>query len=208
MRKSLLLLTALLWAGLCLAQTPKEIILRMEEQLNKQEADGVGFAIEMKVPLVGSFSMASKSKGDKMRSEMEVKGKKIIVWTDGTTSWTYNSADNKVTIEPAGSAESPHEESADMHMFDDILQGYDVTLDKETADAWHIRCKKQRGNPDKDAPKSMDLVVGKGNYYPRSMSFKVSGVTMTMRNFDFDVREEELVFDKAAFPNAQIEDKR
>lgn len=29
-----------------------------------------------------------------------------------------------------------------------------------------------------------------------------------LRNFDFDVREEELVFDKAAFPNAQIEDKR
>ena len=93
-------------------------------------------------------------------------------------------------------------------MFSGITDGYDVTLAKETSDAWYFKCKKNKSNADKDAPKTMDLAVRKDNYYPKSLSFKVMGIAMTMRDISFNVTETQATFNAADYPDATIIDKR
>ena len=93
-------------------------------------------------------------------------------------------------------------------MFNDITDGYEVSIKKETADAWHILCKKTKSNPDKDAPKTMELVVRKETYYPVSLNAKLSGLTMTMRDIAFGVTEKQVTFDPKDYPDAKIVDKR
>jgi outer membrane lipoprotein-sorting protein len=93
-------------------------------------------------------------------------------------------------------------------MFSGITDGYDVTLKKETADAWYFLCKKSKTNTDKDDPKSIDLVVAKGTYYPVSLKAKLSGVTMTLRDVSFGVTEQQVTFNPKDYPTATIVDKR
>ena len=93
-------------------------------------------------------------------------------------------------------------------MFSGITEGYDVKIDKETATEWHIRCKRSKSNPDKDAPKRMDLVVAKGTYWPVSLTTSLTAATVTMRDLSYGVSEAQVTFDPKEFPNATIVDKR
>ena len=112
------------------------------------------------------------------------------------------------TVEIKNVDPSKKDENDNSEMFENITEGYDVSIDKETADAWYILCKKSRTNKDKDAPKTMDLVVSKGSFYPISLTAKVSGITLTLRDISFGVSESQVTFDAKNCPGATIEDKR
>lgn len=205
MKKLLSIISFLAFAAIAVAQTPQEIISRMEAELDKHENEGVIMTIDAKVPIVGTMSTKTYTLGNKTRAEAEMLGVSIVTWTDGETSWTYNSKKNEVEI---SKLEAEAESEGDVEMFDGITDGYDVTIDKETATAWTIRCKRSKSNKDKDAPKKMELVVAKGSYMPVSLKTKVSGVTITMRNISFGVTEKQVTFNANDYPGVTIEDKR
>lgn len=207
MRKFLILVTALL-CGTCLwAQTPEEIVDKMMEQLQRTEAEGFTMDLNMKVPIVGWVRTHNASAGDKLRSEINGNGKSHIIWQDKTTQWDYDKQAGEITIKAADPSTATSND-ADLSDFQGITEGYDLTLKKETADAWYILCKKSKSNKDKDDPKKMDLVVSKATYLPISMTMKQSVVTVSIENITLGVSEKSVTFDPAAYPNATIIDKR
>ncbi|MBP5559996.1 MAG: hypothetical protein J6X71_09575 [Bacteroidales bacterium] len=204
-------LAALLLGTAALAQTPEEIITNMDREMSKyDEADGVVMTVDIKIPIMGTMSTKTWSLGNKNRVEANAMGATIITWDDGTTTWTYDGKKNEITIEKSKINKDGSKESSDgdLSMFDGITDGYDLSITKETAKAWYIRCKKSKSNKDKDAPKKMDLVVAKGSYYPLSLSASAGGLDMTMKDISFGVKEEEVTFNQADFPTAAIVDKR
>ena len=83
-----------------------------------------------------------------------------------------------------------------------------MSLKKETEKEWHFLAKKQKTNTNKDDPKTMEVVVAKGTYYPVSLSAKMDGITITMKDLVFGVTEADVTFNQANYPTATIEDKR
>ncbi len=208
MKKLLSIFAFIAFAAVAVAQTPEEIISRMEAEMGKHdESEGFVMTMDMKIIIVGTISSRSYVLGDKMRIEANRDGKDFITWSDGTTDWSYDSEKNEIEITNAKPREKSETEG-DTKLFKGITDGYDVKIDKETATEWHIRCKRSRSNPDKDAPKRMDLVVAKGTYWPVSLSTSVTGASVTMRDISFGVTEEQVTFDSKAYPNATIVDKR
>lgn len=206
--KRLICILSILLTGsfLALAQTPQEIIARMEAEMEKHEGEGLIMTVDTKVPVLGTIAIKSYTLGNKARIETELKGYKLIEWTDGISDWEYDSKNKKIEITKADP--STMDDAGDAELFSDITDGYDVTLKKETDDAWYFTCKKSKTNTDKDAPKNVDLVVSKKNYYPVSLSAKISGITMTMRDISFGVTEKQVTFNAADFPGIAIVDKR
>ena len=195
-------------AATAYAQTAEEIVARMDEVMDKfNPDDGFAMVMEMKIPLLGTFASAVKSRGDKMRMEMDVKGQKVITYIDGDTEWDYNVKEKVVKIKKHDTGKKSKEEE-NMEMFKSATEGYDVTISKETDKAWYLRCKKSRTNTNKDDPKNMDLVVAKDTYKPLSLSAKVTGITVTMRDLDFNVSEKEVTFDQSDYPGVKIVDER
>ena len=192
-------------AGVLVAQTPKEILSRMDAEMDKHDKEGIIMTVDAKVPILGTMTTKTYTLGDKARVEANMMGVDVITWTDGKTSWTYNSKKNEVEIsKQEGSSES----EGDAEMFNGITQGYDVTIDKETAKTWELICKKSKSNKDKDAPKKMELVVAKGTFMPISLKTKISGIGITMRNISFGVTEKQVTFNANEYPGATIVDKR
>lgn len=183
------------------AQTPKEIVDRMEATMNAHEKEGVIMTVDLKLLIVGTTTSKSYMLGGKTRVEMKMMGVQIITWSDGEKDWTYISKDNTLTIEKSKGDAS---EAGDTEMFSGITDGYDVTLKKETADAWYFLCKKSKRNKEKDDPKTIDLVISKKNYYPLSLKASVSGMTMTMREISFGVTEADVTCDPSKFPGVKI----
>ena len=195
-------------AAVAVAQTPEEIISRMEAEMAKHdEKEGLAMTLEMKIPILGTFSSRNYTLGDKYRIEVSEDGKQTITWSDGQTDWNYDSEKNQVEIKKHEVKEKKENEG-DAKLFNGITDGYDVKLDKETSDTWQLLCKRSRSNPDKDAPKKMTLIVAKGTYMPISLSAKVSAITITMRDLSYGVTEEQVTFNPKNYPNATIVDKR
>jgi outer membrane lipoprotein-sorting protein len=206
MKRILTLFAALAVALSVSAQTAEEIIARMEKAFDVQETDGLYMTIDIKMPLLGTMSTKAWSLGKKTRIEARMMGKQMITWTDGTTEWTYDEDKNEIEIKDDTGSSS--EDSGDAEMFTGITDGYDVSIKKETADSWTIHCKKSKNNKEKDDPKNMELVVAKGTYFPKSLSAKMSGVSMTMRDLSFNVTEEQVTFDPKKYPGAKVIDNR
>lgn len=206
MKKQSCLLCALLLAASAFAQTPDQIITRMEKEMGRHEKDGIVMTITVKVPVVGTMKTKTWTLGDKMRAEAELMGVKVITWTEGDTEWTYNSKNNELVIERFDGTAGTDQGGAEM--FDGILDGYDVSVQKEDAKAWYITCKKSRKNKNKNAPKTMELTVAKGTYFPLGLSTKASGFTMTMTGISYGVKEKQVTFDINDYPDAKIVDKR
>ena len=206
MRRIISLFSAILWSLLALAQTPEEIITRMDAEIKKRQQEGMVMTADSKVPILGNVTVKTYVLGGKMRAETSMKGVKIITWSDGTTSWEYNSKKNEITINKV--VASAADNDGDAGMFSGITEGFDVSIQKETDDAWYILCKKSKNNKDNDVPKTMDLVVQKNNYRPKSLSFKMTGISMTLRNIAFGVTEKQVTFNPADYPGAIIIDKR
>ena len=191
-----------------LALSPEDIISKMEAELQKyQDSKTIYMVMDLNMPIVGEVTSTSYMWHDKMRVDALVKGETVTTWTDGKTEWTYIAKNNEVVINNA----KPKAKSAtdgDVGMFSGIAEGYDVTLTKESSDAWYFKCKKAKSNKDKDAPKTMDLAVRKDNFYPKSLSFKAMGIAMTMRDISFNVTEKQATFNSADYQGATITDKR
>ena len=207
MKKFLVLFSSILCAVAALAQTPQEIISRMEAEMEKHEKDGIVMTVDVKIPILGNMSTKTYALGEKFRLEASVAAVNVITWADGKTKWTYNSKDNEVVIENEN-PNNPTSSDGDTEMFSGIAEGYDVTLSKETDKAWYLDCKKSKNNTDKDAPKTINLVVAKANYYPVSLSAKMSGVSVTMREISFGVTDKQVTFNANDYPGAKITDKR
>ena len=208
MKRILTFICALVLTTAAFAQTPEEIIAQMDQVMEKHEAkDGFAMVMEMKIPILGTFASAVKSWGDKMRMEMDVKGEQVITYIDGDTEWDYNVKEKVIKIKKRDVTKKTKEEE-NMKMFQSATEGYDVSISKETDKAWYLRCKKSRSNTNKDDPKNMDLVIAKGTYMPLSLSAKVSGITITMRDLDFNVTEKDVTFNQADYPGVKIVDER
>jgi hypothetical protein len=206
MKKLLGILIGLCVAVSALAQTAEQILTKMDEQMTQHESEGVIMTVETKIPIIGTIRMKSYMLGDKLRMETTMMGADLIIWDDGITEYTYNSKDNEITIDKGAGSSS--EDSGDLDMFSGITDGYTVSIKKETADAWYILCKKNKDNVNKEDPKNMDVVVAKGTYYPVSLSAKIDGVTMIMKDISFGVTQEQMTFDLSKYPDAKIIDKR
>lgn len=208
MKKLLSIIAFIAFAGVAIAQTPEEIISRMEAEMAKHdEKEGLAMTMDMKIPILGTFSSRTYTLGDKYRIEITEDGKQSITWSDGKTDWTYSSEKNEIEIKKHEVKEKTETEG-DAKMFSGITDGYDVKLDKETSDSWQFLCKRSKSNPDKDAPKKMTLIVAKGTYMPISLSAKVSAITITMRDLSYGVTEEQVTFNPKNYPTATIVDKR
>ena len=201
-------LTACLLAVAAYAQTAEEIVARMDAAMEQVSAEnGFRMTMDLKIPILGTMSSDAWSLGDKMRLEASMMGKKLVTWQDGQTEWTYDSSENTITIEKQDKTKKS-DEKENMKMFQSATEGYDVSIAKETAEAWTIKCRKNRFNTNKDDPKNMEIVIAKDTYYPMSLSAKVDLVSVTMRNLKFNVTEKEVTFDKADYPGVTIIDKR
>ena len=200
MKKLFGIMVFIVFATVAVAQTPQEIISRMEAEMEKHEKDGVSMIVDVKIPILGTMTTHTYTLGDKMCFKVSMLGTEVISWVDGDTEWTYNSKDNEIEIRKS---EGTGEEG-DMSMFIGITDGYDVSIDKETTQAWYLLCKKSKSNPDKDAPKKIDLVVAKRTYFPISLKTKVSNMTMTMRDISFGVTEKQVTFDAKDYPGTII----
>ena len=208
MKRFFALLTACVLAVAAYAQTAEEIVARMDAAMEQVSAEnGFRMTMDIKIPILGTMSSDAWSLGDKMRLEANMMGKKLVTWQDGQTEWTYDSSENTITIEHQDKTKKSDEQE-NMKMFQSATEGYDVSIAKETAEAWTIKCRKNRFNTNKDDPKNMEIVIAKDTYYPMSLSAKVDMVTVTMRNLKFNVTEEEVTFNKADYPGATIIDKR
>ena len=190
------------------AQTPDEIVQKMDEQLSRADAEGYTMDFSMKMPIVGTMKSHNLVRGHKMRMEILNTETPNISWTDDTTQWEYDGKTGEITITNKDNAPDPEKEGSDLSTFNNITAGYDVILQKETEDAWYFLCKKSRTNKVKDDPKKMDLVVAKGTYLPILLSAKKSIVTIGFENITIGVSEESVTFNPAEFPNAKIIDKR
>ena len=208
MKRILTFLAVMAFASTAFAQTAEEIIARMDEVMEQVgEENGLRMTMDLKIPILGTMSTTAYVLGDKMRMEAKMMGKNLVTWQDGVTEWTYDSDENVITIESQDQSKKS-EEKENMKMFQSATEGYDVSISKETAQAWTIKCKKNRSNTNKDDPKNMEIVVAKDTYYPVSLSAKVDMVTVTIRNIGFHVTEEQVTFNRADYPKANVIDKR
>ena len=183
------------------AQTPDEIISRMESEFNKHRSEGVIMTMDMKIIIIGNISSTMMALGDKSYSRTS--DGSTVVWTDGPTSWSYDAAKNQITI---NSSNKDTGNGADADMFSGITSGYNVKLIKETDQAWHFKCKRAKGN--KDAIKKMNLVVDKKTYYPVSMSTKGILASVTFKDVSFGVTDDQVTYNPAAYPTATVIDNR
>lgn len=208
MKKLIAIISFIALATAAMAQTPEEIVSRMDAEMSKHnESEGFAMTMDVKIFIIGTISSRSYVLGDKMRVEANRDDNTFVTWSDGTTDWTYDSNKNEIEITNAKPREKS-ETDGDTKLFKGITDGYDIKIDKETATEWHIRCKRSRSNPDKDAPKRMDLVVSKGTYWPVSLSTSMAGASVTMREISFGVTEKQVTFDAKQYPGATIVDKR
>jgi outer membrane lipoprotein-sorting protein len=208
MKRIFICIAALLASvAISFAQTPEEIIGRMDSEMKKADEQGLAITMDIAIPIIGKTSAAMRIRGEKSRTEMSLKDFKETLWMDESTMWTYSSKDNEVVIENR-SADSKNSSDDNIEMFSGITEGYDVTLEKETADTWQFRCDKSKSNTNKDDPKKMTLIVSKKDYMPKSLSTKLKGVTVTMRDAKLGVSESEVTFNPASLPGVTITDKR
>ena len=208
MKKVLFSLFAMVFAASALlAQTQEEILAKMNQECDRFETEGFSVVMDMKLPILGTFSTQMYTLGDKFKGVVKAKGETSIMWSDGITDWDYDVSKNELTITNAKPSEDT-EADDNVKVLKNVTEGYDVKLKKETADAWYFVCTKSKDNTNKDDPKKMDLVVSKATYLPVSTTIKEKGVTVTMRDFAVGVTEEEVSFDPAKYASAKVIDKR
>ena len=205
MKRHILLVLLLLSGAVAgYAQTAEEILTKMEEVMDKHdESEGLAMKIAMKFPIIGTVSTKMYSRGEKTKITGKMVGRDMTTWSDGVTDWML--IEGELTI---SNAKNESDDDADLSMFEGIVNGYDVSIKKQDAEAWYLRGKKNKSNTDKDAPKSMDIVVQKGTYYPLKLSASMSGVSITITELTYGVSEEEVTFHPENYSIVKTIDKR
>jgi len=188
-----------------LAQTPEEIVKNMEAVMEQGEQTGMVMTVDIKIPIIGTLSTRAWNLGKKSYMEGSMQGHTLRIWSDGKTDWSYDVDDNEIEIKDV----KPSDDSDDKtSTFKGTAEGYDLSITKETDEAWFITGKKSRNNKSKDDPKKLNMVIAKGTFYPINLSSKLKGVTLTIRDFELGVTEEKVTFDQSQFPTATVVDKR
>lgn len=206
MRRFLLSLAGVLvFALAALAQTPQEILGKMGEVMNVDPSVGVALTTDVKIPILGKVSTRVYTLGEKSRMDMNIKGKKVVTWIDGVTTYVFDGSE--ITIEDWKEGKGS-ESKGNLELAENITSGYDVQLQEETDKYWEFRCVKRRDNPDKDAPRKMTVSVWKESYKLRALTATVKGIAVTMRNVSFGVKEKDVTFDPSQYPDVKIVDKR
>ncbi|MBQ8060389.1 MAG: hypothetical protein IJ205_00385 [Bacteroidales bacterium] len=190
------------------AQTPEEIVKKMSVQLDRAEAEGLIMDLNIKMPIVGTVKSHNMVLGKKMKTVATGKDKKAIMWMNETTKWEYDQQTNEIVITSNEPSKDKDKGNSEMKAFDSLTDGYDLVLEKETADAWYILCKKSKSNKDKDDPNKMNLAVSKATNLPIYLRMKQSVVTVSIENVGIGVSEKSVTFNPAEYPNAKIIDKR
>ena len=207
MKKFFLIVVALAaFASLGYAQTADEIVERMDKELKKGESVGTAVTFDIHIPIIGQVSSRIRTLGNRSRADIDAKGEKGIIWVVKDTSWSYSPKDNEIVIELGKKDNSSSQQGNEM--LSGITEGYNVTIVKETADSWQLRCDKAKGNKDKDDPAKMDLVVAKKTWLPVSLKAKYKGVTVTLRDFSLGVSRKEITFNPSDYKGVRIIDKR
>lgn len=195
------------FVAVAIAQTPQEIVSRMETEMGKLEKQGVVMMADAKIPIFGTMTTKTYTLGNKSRSEGAMLGVEIVTWSDGETIWEYNVNENQVQIENV-KLNTKSDSKGDLGLFSGLTEGYEVSIDKETATEWNLLCKKSKSNTDKDAPQKIELVIAKDTYVPVTLITKVEGIKITMYDITFGVTEEEVTFNADNFPGVTVVDKR
>ena len=200
-------LALVVMAAAAFAQTPEEIVAKMDKVMESHQNDGVYMIMEMKLPIIGSFPTKTWTLGHKVKTETSRDEITFITFTDldAGTMWVYDPAKNEIEIRNIDSSSA--KQQGDVSMFSDVTEGYDLSIKKEYADYWQLECKKSKNNPDKDAPKYVYIEVFK-NYFPKSLQATMSGVTIVLRDLDFNVTEDQVTFNADDYPGATVTDKR
>lgn len=207
MKKFFLIVVALAaFASLGYAQTADEIVERMDKELKKGESVGTAVTFDIHIPIIGQVSSRIRTLGNRSRADIDAKGEKGIIWVVKDTSWSYSPKDNEIVIELGKKDNSSSQQGNEM--LSGITEGYNVSIVKETADSWQLRCDKAKGNKDKDDPAKMDLVVAKKTWLPVRLKAKYKGVTVTLRDFSLGVSRKEVTFNPSDYKGVKITDKR
>lgn len=207
MKKFFLIVVALAaFVSLGYAQTADEIIERMDKELKKGESVGTAVTFDIHIPILGQVSSRIRTLGNRSRADIDAKGEKGIIWVVKDTSWSYSPKDNEIVIELGKKDNSSSQQGNEM--LTGITEGYNVSIVKETADSWQLRCDKAKSNKDKDDPAKMDLVVAKKTWLPVSLKAKYKGVTVTLRDFSLGVSKKEVTFNPSDYKGVKIIDKR
>lgn len=190
------------------AQNPEEVAERMSAELEKGDSLGMSFDFVMSIPLLGSFRTTNYTLGDKMRIDIDEKGKTNVTWSDGTTDWNYDAEKNEVKITKA-KPKDENDNKGDAGLAKGVTEGYDLSFDRDTNDhTWYITCKKNKDNKDKDDPKRIEMAVARDTYLPLYVKTKAKGIKISMENFKIGVSEADVTFDPSKYPNAKIIDER
>ena len=190
------------------AQTPEEVVERMNAEFRKGDSLGMSFDFVMSIPILGTFRTTNYVLGDKLKVDLSDKDKTNISWSDGTTEWEYDSEKNEVKITNA-KPKQENDNSGNTDLVTGVSEGYDLSFDRKTDDlVWYIVCKKNKSNKDKDDPKRIDLAVSKADYSTIYMKTKAKGINISMENFKVGVTEAEVTFNPADYPNVKTIDER
>ena len=180
----------------------------MSEAMGKLGNNGVRMTMDVKIPILGTtMSSTTYVLGKKARSEMKMLGQKVVSWMNEDTNWTYIPGENSVYIMD-WDLNKKTKEQENMKMFEKDTDDYDVIMKKETDTAWYLQYNKKKSIKDKDIPKTINFVVAKGTYFPISMSTKMKGITVTIRDIKNNVTEKQVTFNKADYPGVTIIDER
>ena len=146
MKRFFALLTACVLAVAAYAQTAEEIIAKMDAAMEQVEAaNGFRMTMDLKLPILGTMSTDAWSRGDKMRLEAAMMGKKLVTWQDGETEWTYDAEENTITIENQDKTKKS-DEKENMKMFQSATEGYDVvpTRTRTIPRTWKSSSRRER----------------------------------------------------------------
>ncbi len=186
--------------------TAKQIVEKMSAQLERTTTEGFEIDLNLKMPIVGLIRSHIMSLGKKSMMEIESKDNKARTWYDGTTKWDYDFKEGTLTISEDTSADQNGE--GQIAPIKEVGNGYKLSIAGETPTTWKIHCKKEKSNPDKDAPEQIDFTVSKETFLPVYFGGKKSFVTLSFENMKIGVSEESVTFNPADYPDARIIDKR
>lgn len=210
MKKTLCLLCALAWAMTAFAQTGLEIVNRMNQRITDRKSEGIGMSVDVKIPILGTVTTKTYSLGNKRRLEIESSKINVITFIEDTLQWSYVPGSKEVALTNirlgGGGVSDNH--GMDVGMFDDIPEGYDITIKSQNSVKWELLCKKKKSNKDDDYPKNITLEVRKDTYEPISMNTKMMGINCSMHHFIFGVSESKVTFNPDDYPGVKINDQR
>ena len=210
MKRILCFAIAFLSATMTFAQTGAEIVNRMNERINARRSEGISVIAEVKIPIVGTVLTKTSALGDRRRVDVRMKERDVITFSQQDTTWIYTVQDNSVliTTDTIMSKVNSSNPEGNIDMFGDIVEVYNITIKSQNLVKWELVCKRKKGNKDDDYPKNIILEVRKDTYELISMTTKMMGISMVMRDLKFGLTQKDVTFNQANYPGVKVTDQR